>query len=128
MANVHGMVGNVKIGASSVTDIEEWSGTYINNFVDKNVLQASSTNQVAGQHSMTGTIRVLYDSSDANGQVAMMTAVTGGTSVLLRLYEDAAGNFNFAAHLEMEGGASGTDIVKRTYNFRNAGDVTFTGP
>ena len=126
MAKVHGKGGKVTIDANEVAEVSSWSGDLTTNLAETTALQDDFTEQVAGPVGMTGTIEVFWDSSDTDGQVAMMTAVLTPATVNLRLYEDSTHYFSMEAFLEAGSNVSISDAVKRTYSFTSHGTISYT--
>lgn len=124
MARYKGHQGAIEVGASEVGEVESFDITLSVNELDANVMGTGWTDVEAGQLSASGSISVLTDPSDA-GQVALVQ----GTKVTLTLYpegnttglEEITGTFLIT---ERSGTTSVGDLVKDSYNYRNAGVVT----
>ena len=125
MGKVHGKGGKATIDANEIAEIGSWSGDLTINLVETTALQDSFMEHVAGPVGMTGTIECFWESTDTNGQVAMMTAVITPATVNLRLYEDSTNYFYFPAFLEAGSVVSITDAVKRTYSFTSHGTIAY---
>jgi len=125
MAKLHGKTGDVRIDANQVGEVGSWSGDLAIGLVETTALQDAYMEHLAGPVGMTGTIEVFWDSTDTNGQVAMMTAVITPATVNLYLYEDATHYFYMKAYLEAGTVVSIADAVKRTYSFTSTGKMTY---
>lgn len=126
MAAIHGKDGKVMIGANTGARIAGWS---INNLgaqlLDNSPLQNTWQNLLNGLQSASGQILCDWDQSDSNVQGAMLTAATGGSTVTLLLYINGSNYFSIPAYINLGAEVRVSDTVKRIFNFRSSGTVSF---
>ena len=125
MTKVHGKGGKASIDEDQITEIGSWSGDLTIGLVETTALQDAYMEHLAGPVGMTGTIECFWDSANAAGQVAMMTAVITPSALSLYLYEDATHYFSLEAFLEAGTVVSIADAVKRTYSFTSHGKFQY---
>jgi len=124
MARYKGHQGEVAVGANTIGEVESFDLELSVGELDANVMGEDWTDVEAGQSSGSGSISVLRDPADT-GQAALVM----GTKVTLNLYSEG----NTSGLTEITGSflvtsqstsVSVGDLVKDTFNVRNAGMVT----
>jgi hypothetical protein len=125
MARYKGKDGAIEAGGTEIGEVESFDYTVNINELDANVIGSDSTGLETGQKSLSGTISVLSDPTDA-GQITL----TVGSEVALTLFPqgETTGLTELscptAVITEKGVTVSAGDLVKTTYNFRNNGDFT----
>lgn len=126
MARYKGHQGAMTAGGEDVGEIESFEIELTVAELDANVMGTSWTDVESGQSSASGTVAVLRDPSDV-GQVELVV----GTKVACVFYPEGnttgltsiTGSFMITSRgISVSVG----DLVKTTYNIRNAGAVTET--
>lgn len=126
MAAIHGKDGLVKIGSNTGARITGWRIDNLGaEFFDNSPLQNTWQTLIAGLKSATGQVVCDWDQADSNVQGAMLTAATGASSVTLLLYVNASNYFSIPAYITLAADVNARDTVKRTFNFRSSGTVSF---
>jgi hypothetical protein len=88
MATRVGKDGAVKIGATAVAEIRDWSVEQTSEVVNDTVMGDTWMSNKATQKSWTASFNAYWDDTDTNGQLALDV----GTEVTLNLYsEDTSG-------------------------------------
>lgn len=126
MAVKTGNLGAVKIGASTVTEINKWSLSYGPNLEDIAAFGDSWEKKGAALRKCSGSFSGAYDPSDTNGHVALRTAALNGTSVTLNLYEDASKYYSVTAFIEVALDVEETQAAEQvSYTFTGSGTLTY---
>lgn len=126
MARYKGHQGEVAVGADTIGEVESFDLELSVGELDANIMGSDWTDVEAGQSSGSGSVSVLRDPSDA-GQAALVM----GTKVTLNLYPEGntagltliTGSFLITSQSIS---VSVGDLVKDTFNVRNAGAVTIS--
>jgi hypothetical protein len=88
---VAGYGGNVKIGANTVANVKQWELPLAADLYDTSTLGNQWKTYTAGLLGSDAKIDVFLDLTDTNGQVAIQTAMLGGTTVSLTLTTSNSG-------------------------------------
>lgn len=130
MAAVSGRNGVVKVGASTVLNVESFNLNLSAAEIPYRPLGQQWAAREYGTREGTGTITVYFDKSDANGQEALRSAFANATKVALILYPEGtatgAQSYTFSAVITSAGvDVGGNDqMVMRTFNFGSDGTIT----
>jgi len=126
MAPIHGKDGLVKIGASTGASISAWRIDSLGSQLhDASPLQNTWQTLRSGLRSASGAILCDWDQADSNVQGALLTAATGGSTATLLLYVNATKYFSIPAYITLGAEVNINNTVKRTFNFRSSGTVSF---
>ena len=124
MARYKGHNGHITADAAVVGEIESFDIELSINELDANVMGTGWTDVESGQASATGSINVLRDPADV-GQIELVQ----GVKVVMELFVEG----NSTGLTKLSGSflvtsrgfsTSVGDLVKTSYNIRNAGAVT----
>jgi len=129
MAKYHGKEGVVKVGSSPtlVAEVQSWDISESANQAEGSSKGDSYTTNLDGIHSQSGSIELLYDPEDTNGQEEFKA----GQTVDVELYpintENGAVFFGGKALItEAEVGSPKDDMVSKTVQFVNADGTGIT--
>lgn len=119
MARVVGRNGNVKVGASTIANITDWSFDYSRPDVDQTCMGDSNAVAAKGLANVSGTISGILDDGTAGGS-ALWASVIAGSAVTLELHIKSDGTegftgsavLNFSAAMTVQG--NGTFSVPYT--------------
>lgn len=126
MAPIHGKDGLVKIGANTGASISAWRIDSLGSQLhDASPLQNTWQALEDGLRSASGAILCDWDEADSNVQGALLTAATGGSTATLLLYVNATKYFSIPAYITLEAEVNVNGTVKRAFNFRSSGTVSF---
>lgn len=90
-AAVAGYGGAVKIGANTVANVKQWELPLAADLYDVSVFGVQWKQYIPGLLGGDAKVDVFFDLTDSTGQVAIQTAMLGGTSVSLVLTTSNAG-------------------------------------
>lgn len=82
MAKIKGRDGTVKVGASTIAEIKDWSLEETASTDDGTTINDTHAQRDAGLISWSGSVNCFYDPSDTTGQ----DYLTAGSTVTLNLY------------------------------------------
>lgn len=123
MSKYHGKDGIVKVGSSPATvgEVQNWNMTESANVAEGSSKGDSFTTNLDGIHSQSGSIELLYDPTDTNGQETFLA----GQVVDVELYPidtaDGRAYFGGKARItEVEVGSPKDGYVSKTVQFVNA--------
>ncbi len=124
MANHKGSEGIVKIGANVVAEVKNWSLSESADTLEDTTMGDTAKTFQSSLTSATGSIDVLWDETDTNGQEAM----TIGASVSLVLYPegDTTGDvtLTMTALITERGMSAAHDgLIEQTFSFTVTGTV-----
>jgi len=126
MAPIHGKDGLVKISGNTGASISAWRidsmGSQLH---DASPLQGTWQILQDGLRSASGSILCDWDQADSNVQGALLTAAEGGSTATLLLYVNATKYFSIPAYITLGADVNVNGTVKRTFNFRSSGTVSF---
>lgn len=126
MAPIHGKDGKVMISGNTGSSISGWRIDSLGAvFVDASPLQNTWQQLISSLRSVSGSILCDWDQADSNVQGALLTAATGASSVTLLLYVNASNYFSIPAYITLGAEVRVDGTVKRTFNFRSHGTVSF---
>lgn len=126
MAPIHGKDGLVKIGGNTGASISAWRIDSLGSQLhDASPLQNTWQALGSGLRSATGSILCDWDETDSNVQGALLTAAEGGSTATLLLYVNATKYFSIPAYITLGADVNVNGTVKRTFNFRSSGTVSF---
>jgi hypothetical protein len=131
MAAHVGIEGVVKLGANAVALVTGFSADVAHEMIDVTTLTDTSKQIMpAGKYSWNAQCECLWDETDTNGQLALETALTAGTSVTLNLYPEGATTgdkyLTGTAYVTSMGvSVSEGAAIKRTVAFAGTGALTF---
>lgn len=126
MARYKGHNGHITADAAVVGEIESFDIELSVNELDANVMGTGWTDVESGQASATGSINVLRDPANV-GQIELVQ----GAKVVMELFTEgnAVGLTEIGGTFMVTSRGFSTsvgDLVKTSYNIRNAGAVTVT--
>lgn len=125
MALKSGNLGAVKLSTNTVLEIDKWTLNTGPNLEDTASFGDTWEEKAANLLKWSGSFSGRYDPTDTNGHNALRTAALGGTTVSLRLYEDATKYFAGTAFIEVAYDVSVTDQEKVSYTFTGTGALTY---
>jgi hypothetical protein len=126
MSAIHGKDGLVKIGSNTGARIVSWSIDNLGaEFHDTSPLQATWQTLLPSLKSAAGQVACDWDQADSSVQGALLTAATGASTATLLLYVNASNYFSIPAYITLAADVNARDTVKRTFNFRSSGTVSF---
>lgn len=125
MATYHGKDGKVFVGANQVGELREFTHNESAETADDTSCGDSWNTHLVGHKSADGTIDILFDPGDTNGQEALVT----GASVSLKLYPtgDDTGSRLISCTATITGVSVAKpmrDVVGRTITYQANGAVT----
>lgn len=128
MSRFAGKAGKVMVGTTQVAEITSWSLDIGADAIDVTNFGSSGWKEfVAGLKEWSGSFEGSWDMTDTNGQQALQSALTGGTTVTLKLYVDDQKNYSGTALIKALGvEASVDDVVKATFEFQGTGALTYS--
>lgn len=127
MATYQGFNGNVKVGANTVAEISEFSLDITRDMVETQSFGDSWKEMTSTLASWSGTFTGRWDMSDTNGQAALQSALTGGTSVTLNLFTDATKKYSGTAFItQVSVGASVDGVVEADFSFAGSGSLSYS--
>ncbi len=126
MAVLIGKDGAVKLGANAVAELDNWT---LN--IDIDLTKTTSFGDAWREQ--TGTIKSWtakasgrLDISDTNGQVALRTAVLGGSTVSPSLFVDATHYFSGTAWAKMSIKTQTEGVAEVDFDFEGTGALTYS--
>ena len=126
MAAMHGKDGLVKISTNTGASISGWRiDSFGSQLFDASPLQNTWETLQDGLRSASGSVLCDWDEADSNVQGALLTAAEGGTTATLLLYVNATKYFSIPAYITLGAEVNIGGVVKRTFNFRSSGTVSF---
>lgn len=124
MATRVGKDGAVKIGATAVAEIRDWSLEQTSEVVNDTVMGDDWMTNKATQKSWTASFNAYWDDSDTNGQLALDV----GTEVTLNLYsEDTSGAIYWSGSAiinSVSNSASFDGLVEASFSATGNGALT----
>jgi hypothetical protein len=126
-----GKDGVIHIGGNAVAKLRGWRLNRTANRVDATVMGDQDRSTLAGFRDGSGEMTVAWDETDANGQQAIISAMDNATEVTIVLFPK--GNVSTRPRititngviLGVDDGASGDDLLERTFQFGKAsGTIT----
>ncbi len=127
MAAISGKAGSVVVGSDTLALIKNWSLDESNDLLETTNFGSSGTKEfIAGLYGASGSAEGLSDQS-GTAQAALRTALTGGTSVSLKLYVDSTHYYSGTAFLSgISTSAAVEDVVGVSFNFTFSGAVSYS--
>lgn len=126
MAVKTGKSGAVKLSTNTVLEIDSWTLNAGPNLADSAAFGDDWEEKTATLRKWTATAKGRFDITDTNGHAALVTAITGGSTVSLRLYEDGTKYWSGTAYVEGQFGQEVNGLVEVTYNFTGTGALSYT--
>jgi predicted secreted protein len=126
MAVLTGYSGIVKLSTNTVAEIQKWSLSTGKNMADTASFGDSWEEKSPTLGKWSGSFSGSLDNTDTNGHIALRTAALNGTTVSLRLHEDATHYYSGTAYIEMALDAEVTNIVQANYTFTGTGALSYT--
>ncbi len=128
MASYNGKDGVVKIGVNAIAEVRSWQLSESADTVENTVMGDPEKSFVAGLNEWEGSIDCYWDADDANGQEALATGLSAGTTVALDLYPSgvASGNEHYSGDAIVTGisrQASNDGLVEVSFNFKGTGEL-----
>lgn len=130
MANaIAGRGGAVKINGTPVTtvsQVDQWSGTLTEVLLDQTALGDSWTSDVPGLQTFSGSLSGNWAVTGDPGQTTLHNAVLNKVTVGLNLLVNSTDGYEFTAYLsDFATTTATTGKVTWTANFRSQGQVFF---
>src|SRR6266516_3462238 len=88
MAQFAGKGGAVKVGANTVNEIDEWDLTINADLNEITKFLDAGKGFLPGVYEWNGKFKGRYDSTDTNGQLALLNAILAGTQIAINLFID----------------------------------------
>lgn len=120
MTAIAGYGGSLKIGSNSMAEIGDWSLSIDAAMLDVTKLGDAWKDMIPGLKSWSGKGTGRWDMTDTNGQVAVQTALLGGTTVTINLYTNGTHFYGGTAYVKQ---ISIKDAVNAAVDF----DFSFEG-
>lgn len=129
---VAGYGGSVKIGANTVANVKQWELPLGADLYDTSSLGSQWKTYVAGLLGSDAKVDVFTDLTDTNGQIAMQSALLGGTTVTLNLLTSTANGATqhtysgtaFVKSLDSKVVVNGVEEMSLTLTF--SGTITYS--
>ena len=130
MAAVAGKGGEIKIGANTVAEVQEWSLDIESEMLDTTAMLAGGTTWktfIAGLNGWTVSVEFKWDMSDTNGQKAFQDAILAGSSVAsVELYTNASNYYTGTVLLSAQNVATSvSDTVNGSQTLQGTGALTY---
>lgn len=126
MGAIAGYNGAVKIGATAVGNMGDWSLDIKVANLDTSQFGDQWKEFIAGIKEWSGKFAGRFDESDA-GQSAAQSAMLGGTTVTLELDVDGTHHYSGTAFIQqLSPKASASATVDVEYTFQGTGALTYT--
>lgn len=126
MAYLTGADGLAKVGANTIVNVKNCSLDFGRNFEDTTALGDTWDESYPTTGRWSGSLEVDYDNTDANGQVAIQTAILSGADIALKIYVDTdnyfSGNAKFTGAVRVAAKAMQT----ATFSFTGNGQLSYT--
>lgn len=126
MAIKAGKSGAVKLSTNTIAELDQWTLDTGPNLVGSAAFGDDWEENTATLRKWSGTAKGRFDVTDTNGHAALVTAITGGSTVSLRLYEDGSKYWSGTAYVNGQFGATVSGLVEVTYNFTGTGTLSYT--
>lgn len=127
MATYQGFNGNVKVGSSAVAEISEFSLSISRDTVETQSFGDTWKEMTSTLASWSGSFRGRWDMTDTNGQVALQSALTGGTAVSLSLLTASGKTYSGTAFVTgINVGASVDGVVEGDFTFAGSGSLSYS--
>lgn len=133
MAHKAGRNASFKVGNNTVTNVISWSLDLAADPITENTMGSDGWTQTFGLSTTgwTGTVELIYDADDTQGQMELFNAVVSGTLLTdLRFYEDDTNYFasvsgtNNGAYINgFPINASAGDVIRSTVNITGSGPL-----
>src|SRR2546428_12658743 len=127
MAQFAGKGGKVTVGANTVAELDEWDLSINADLNEITKFLDSAKGFLPGVYEWNGSFKGRYDSTDTNGQLALLNAILNGTQIAISLYIDAtkkwAGNIYMKT---INPKAAVTDNVVVSFAFQGSGAIALT--
>ena len=126
MASHHGRLASVKVGANTVANVYNWSM----NRTASPIVQAIFGDTWINTHGLgvndwNGSFEAIADKTDTNGQVALDTAFTGGTTVSGNFYLDSTKYYYGSFYVtEASDSTDPENVARTTYSFQGTGELS----
>lgn len=91
MGAVAGYGGTAKVGSNTIAEVKQWEIPLAADLYDVSVLGSQWKSYIPGLLGSDAKVDVFLDLTDSTGQVAIQTAMLGGTSISLSLLTSTAG-------------------------------------
>jgi predicted secreted protein len=99
MAAIAGFNGSVSQGTNTVANVQSWELPLAAGMYDVSVMGTSWQQYIPGLNGAKGKISGFFDTTDTNGQVALLNAELNGTLMTLKLYVSATHYFSGSAYI-----------------------------
>lgn len=130
MAALHGKGGNVKVGANTVAEIDDWTLDVDRDTSETTKFGAGSLPWKAFAAGLVGAVGKFsgrLDMTDTNGQLALWNSLTSDTPLTMSFFLDATHNFGFSCIVEKFGAKSPIkDMETVDWTIKITGAVTYT--
>jgi len=122
-----GYNGSFKVAAAAANEIGDWELSIDAAMLDVTKLGDAWKDMLAGIKSWNGKAGGRWDMTDTNGQLALQSALTGGTSVTLNLYVSATHFYSGTAWIKaIQIKDQVEQAVDITFTFDGTGPLTYT--
>lgn len=127
MATYQGFNGSVKVGSNAVAEISEFTLDVSRDTVETQSFGDTWKEMTTTLASWSGTFRGRWDMTDTNGQAALQSALTGGTSVSLSLLTAASKTYSGTAFITaISTGAAVDGVVEADFSFAGSGSLSYS--
>ncbi len=127
MAQFAGKGGAVKVGANTVNEIDEWDLTINADLNEITKFLDAGKGFLPGVYEWNGKFKGRYDSTDTNGQLALLNAILAGTQIAINLFIDGTKKWAGNIYLKtINPKAAVSDNVLVDYNFQGSGALALT--
>lgn len=126
MATYQGFNGSVKVGGNAVAEISEFTLDISRDTVETQSFGDSWKEMTTTLASWSGTFRGRWDMTDTNGQAALQSALTGGTSVSVSLLTASNKTYSGTAFITgISVGAAVDGVVEGDFSFAGSGSLSY---
>ena len=116
-------VGTVSSALNEVAEIGEWSGNISRDLIDIPKFDENKV-RIYGKKDFSGSFNGSWYMGDTNGQAVLQDAITGGTTVYLKLEAKTGWSYSCWALISGEAISEGSDKeVTVSFDFSSSGKV-----
>lgn len=125
MAVRTGLVGLVKTGTDTVSNLNSWTLDANFEMLDTTSFGEAWNTNTPGVGAWTGSATGLYNDDDTNGQAALETAFLAKTAITLKLYVDSTNYYTGSAWIDkLNIGDDAKGLCKVTFSFTGNGALS----
>lgn len=127
MAAVAGYGGSMKVGTYTAANIKDWDLPLASDIYDASVLGTNWKQYLPGLVGATAKADAFFDTTDTNGQLALMNACMNGTLMTVALYTSTSHYFSGSAYIkQFDVKTDVGGIITAAIDIQYTGTVSFT--